>query len=162
MSSPTTAEDRRLLTVIPAIMLVVVAGATLAILLGTAALRNWSPSGRVAAASSAPTTHLTLDILPVRPGGPAENWPAYMPTSSTNLPANSVITVTIRNFDLGDDSLPAGSPLLSVQGRPMGARRWTASPLPHWMPTTSPIRSRFPSSTSTCRSRVIRSATRAS
>ncbi len=121
LSSPTTAEDRRLLTVIPALMLFVVAGATLAILLGTAALRNGSPSGRVAAAASAPTTHLTLDILPVRPGGPAENWPAYMPTSSTTLPANALVTVTIRNFDLGDDSLPAGSPLLSVQGTANGS-----------------------------------------
>jgi heme/copper-type cytochrome/quinol oxidase subunit 2 len=116
----TAAEDRRLLTVIPAVMFGVVAFATVAILLGTAAMRSWSPSGRVAAAS-APTTHLTLDILPVRPGGPAEDWPAYMPTSSTTLPANSLVTVTIRNFDLGDDSLPAGSPLLTVQGTSNGS-----------------------------------------
>jgi hypothetical protein len=120
MSSPTPTENRRLLTVIPAVMFGMVALATLVILLGTAAIRNWSPSGRVAAAS-APTTHLTLDILPVRPGGPAADWPAYMATSSTTLPANTVVTVTIRNFDLGDDSLPAGSPLLSVQGTTTGS-----------------------------------------
>jgi hypothetical protein len=121
MSSPSTAEDRRLLTVIPTIMFFVVAFATVVILLGGAALRGWSPSGKVAAAAAAPTTHLTLDILPVRPGGPAASWPAYMATSSTTLPANAIVTVTIRNFDLGDDSLPAGSPLLSVQGTTTGS-----------------------------------------
>jgi hypothetical protein len=122
MSSGTslTAEERRLLTIVPTIMFIVVVLATLMILLGAPVMRNWSPSGRVAAASSAPTTHLTLDILPVRPGGPATSWPAYMATSSTTLPANALVTVTIRNFDLGDDSLPAGSPLLSVQGTTTG------------------------------------------
>ncbi len=69
----------------------------------------------------ATTTHLTLDIQPVKPGGPADNWPAYMATSSTALPANTVVTVTIRNFDLGDDTLAPGSPLLSVQGTTNGA-----------------------------------------
>lgn len=64
----------------------------------------------------ATTTHLTFDILPVKPGGPAESYPAYMATSATALPTNTVVTVTIRNFDLGDDSVAAGSPLLSVQG----------------------------------------------
>lgn len=67
-------------------------------------------------AATPTTTHLAFDILPVRPGGPADNWPAYMPTSPTALPANTVVTVTIRNFDVGDDALPTGSPLLQVQG----------------------------------------------
>ena len=62
------------------------------------------------------TTHLSLDILPVKPGGPAEDWPAYMATSPTALPANTLVTVTIRNFDVGDDTVPAGSPILQVQG----------------------------------------------
>lgn len=74
-----------------------------------------------AATTTATTQHLTLDILPVRPGGPANNWPAYIATSPTALPANSVVTVTIRNFDLGDDSMAPGSPLLSVQGTTNGA-----------------------------------------
>ena len=64
----------------------------------------------------ATTTHLTFDILPVRPGGPSDNWPAYMATSPTALPANSLVTVTIRNFDIGDDTLPSGSPILQVKG----------------------------------------------
>ena len=67
-------------------------------------------------AAVATTTHMTFDILPVRPGGPDESWPSYMATSSTTLPANTVVTVTIRNFDLGDDAVPANYPLLSVQG----------------------------------------------
>lgn len=62
------------------------------------------------------TTHLSLDILPVKPGGPADDWPAYMATSPTALPANTIVTVTIRNFDVGDDTVPKGSPLLQVQG----------------------------------------------
>ncbi|HEX8036587.1 MAG TPA: hypothetical protein VF510_22205 [Ktedonobacterales bacterium] len=64
----------------------------------------------------ATTTHLTFDILPVKPGGPANDWPAYVATSPTALPANSVVTVTIRNFDVGDDAVSPGSPLLSIQG----------------------------------------------
>lgn len=62
------------------------------------------------------TTHLSFDILPVRPGGPAEDWPAYMATSPTALPANTLVSVTIRNFDVGDDTVPADSPILQVQG----------------------------------------------
>ena len=73
------------------------------------------------AAPVATTTHLTFDIMPVKPGGPAQQWPAYIATSPTVLPANSVVTVTIRNFDLGDDSLPAGSPMLRVRGTTDGA-----------------------------------------
>lgn len=72
-------------------------------------------------AAVATTTHVTFDILPVRPGGPDDSWPAYMATSSTALPANTVVTVTIRNFDLGDDAVPANYPMLSVQGTTDGA-----------------------------------------
>ncbi|HEV2238539.1 MAG TPA: hypothetical protein VGR57_17910 [Ktedonobacterales bacterium] len=119
MNSPstTTAQNDRFLKAIPVVMFLVVAVATISVLLGTAALRS---SGRAAAAASAATTHVTLDILPVKPGGPATSWPAYVPTSSMTVPANTVVTVTIRNFDVGDDSLPASSPLLNVQGTTTG------------------------------------------
>jgi heme/copper-type cytochrome/quinol oxidase subunit 2 len=113
---PFSAQEQRLLTVAPMAMFFVTALSSLAIILSLSALHNARPPIRVASAASAATTHLTFDILPVRPGGPADNWPAYMATSSTALPANTVVTVTIRNFDLGDDALPAGSPLLQVQG----------------------------------------------
>ncbi|HEU5438700.1 MAG TPA: hypothetical protein VFU88_05375 [Ktedonobacterales bacterium] len=91
--------------------------------LAAGALAVLAACGSASAAKTpvATTTHLTLDILPVKPGGPADDWPAYMPSSSTALPANTVVTVTIRNFDVGDDALPAGSPLLQVQGTTNGA-----------------------------------------
>jgi hypothetical protein len=86
--------------------------------LATAAVAMLAACGSApsAAAAQKTTTHLTFDILPVKPGGPATNFPAYMATSPTALPANTVVTVTIRNFDLGDDALPANSPFLQVQG----------------------------------------------
>jgi hypothetical protein len=111
-----TAAEKRLLIVAPVAMFVVVALATLAILVGPGALQGIKPSARVAAAAAAPTTHLAIDILPAKPGGPDENWPAYIASSSLTVPANHVITVTIRNFDLGDAALADGSPLAKVQG----------------------------------------------
>lgn len=92
-------------------------------LLTTGALAVLAACGSTAPRSSAvpaTTTKLSLDILPVRPGGPADNWPAYMATSPTALPANADVTVTIRNFDVGDDSVPANSPILQVQGTTTG------------------------------------------
>jgi hypothetical protein len=90
-------------------------------LLATGALAVLAGCGATAAGSGSTTQHLTFDILPVKPGGPAENFPAYIATSVTALPANALVTVTIRNFDLGDDSLPANSPYLNVQGTADGA-----------------------------------------
>jgi hypothetical protein len=86
--------------------------------LATAAVASLAACGSAPSAAAAPkmTQHLTFDILPVKPGGPATNNPAYIATSPTALPANTVVTVTIRNFDLGDDKLPANSPFLQVQG----------------------------------------------
>jgi hypothetical protein len=97
-------------------------GATLALgtlaLLATAGVTTLAGCGSAPSAAAAPktTTHLTFDIFPVKPGGPATDHPAYSATSPTTLPANTVVMVTIRNFDLGDDSLPANSPFLNVQG----------------------------------------------
>ncbi len=55
-----------------------------------------------------------LDI--VLGGNPAhKDWPTYEPTSLT-LPANSLVTITIHNYDLGDTALPTGSPFSKVQG----------------------------------------------
>lgn len=53
-------------------------------------------------------------ILLSKPGGPAD-WPAYTPSNLT-VPANSLVTLTIRNYDLGDTPLPATSPYDVVQG----------------------------------------------
>lgn len=81
-----------------------------------------------ASAAGATTTHLTFDIVPFKPGGPANDWPAYIATSPTALPANTIVTVTIRNFDLGDDALPADSPFLDVQGTLNGAATADGTP----------------------------------
>jgi hypothetical protein len=74
--------------------------------------------GGAGAASAAPlaTTHIKLDIMPAKPLGPAQNWPAYLPSTNLTVPANSLITVTIRNFDLGDMNVPADFPFSAVQG----------------------------------------------
>lgn len=48
-----------------------------------------------------------MDILLNKPGGPAD-WPAYSPSDLT-VPANSLVTLTIRNYDLGDTPLPVTS-----------------------------------------------------
>lgn len=67
-------------------------------------------------AAPATTRHVAFDIMPVKVGGPAENWPAYVASTPLNVPANTVVTVTIRNFDLGDAALPPNSPLARVEG----------------------------------------------
>jgi hypothetical protein len=55
-----------------------------------------------------------MDILLHKPGGPAD-WPAYSLNDLT-VPANSLVTLTIRNYDLGDTPLPATSGFAVVQG----------------------------------------------
>lgn len=108
-----TTSEKRLFTLVPVAMFIAVAFATVVILLGPTMFR---PASHVASAAPASTTHLALDILPVKPGGPAENWPAYVAASSLSVPANQTITMTIRNFDLGDAALADNSPLAKVQG----------------------------------------------
>jgi hypothetical protein len=62
------------------------------------------------------TKHLAFDIVPAKAGGPAANWPAYVASTPLTVPANTVVTVTIRNFDLGDAALAPNSPLAHVEG----------------------------------------------
>lgn len=63
-----------------------------------------------------PPTHVAFDIMPVRPGGPPEGYAAYLATTALRVPAHSLITVTIRNFDLDPTPLPVGSPYATVEG----------------------------------------------
>lgn len=74
------------------------------------------PSGVSQAGRSTTPGDVSLDILPVKPGGPAENYAAYTPSTVMSAPANSLVTITIRNFDLDATPLPPGSPYASVQG----------------------------------------------
>ena len=60
--------------------------------------------------------HIMFDIMPVKPGGPAENYAGYAPSTVVSAPANSLVSVAIRNFDLDATPLPVGSPYARVQG----------------------------------------------
>ncbi len=55
-----------------------------------------------------------LNII-INQTGYQKDWPAFAP-STLAVPANSLVTITIRNYDLGDTPLPKGSPFTTVQG----------------------------------------------
>ena len=63
---------------------------------------------------STSSTHVTMDIVVNQPGL-QKDWPAF---SQSNLvvPANSLVTVTIRDYDLGNTPMLQNSPFTSVQG----------------------------------------------
>jgi heme/copper-type cytochrome/quinol oxidase subunit 2 len=66
------------------------------------------------AAESMRRVQAQLKIVINQPGY-HKDWPAYSP-STLVVPAYSLVTITIRNYDLGDTPLPKGSPFTSVQG----------------------------------------------
>jgi hypothetical protein len=57
---------------------------------------------------------VNMNIVLNQPGY-HKDWPAYAP-STLVVPAYSLVTLTIRNYDLGDTPLPKGSPFSAVQG----------------------------------------------
>lgn len=110
------ADGQLILRVVEVAIVLLVTVGGLAIILSQ---QNSGSTKRVASAAagvSAATTNVALDVMPIKPGGPVEDWPAYMASTSLTVPANSTVTVTIRNFDLGDAALASGSPLAKVQG----------------------------------------------
>jgi hypothetical protein len=123
----TPADKARLILAVlfMATILLVPAIVVPAMLLGSLSLPGTSG---VAQAATNPTTHVALDIMPVKPGGPAQNWPAYIASTSMTVPANTLITVTIRNFDLGDAALAADNPLRKVQGTIGGTASFDGKP----------------------------------
>jgi heme/copper-type cytochrome/quinol oxidase subunit 2 len=60
------------------------------------------------------STHLTMDIVMNQPGM-QKDWPAFSP-SNLVVPANSLVTITIRDYDLGNTAMPQNSPFTAVQG----------------------------------------------
>ncbi len=60
------------------------------------------------------TTHPSIDIVINQPGM-QKDWPAFSP-SNLAVPANSLVTFTIRDHDLGDTTMPKDSPFTTVQG----------------------------------------------
>ncbi len=55
-----------------------------------------------------------LNIVINQPGM-QKDWPGYLPNTLV-VPANSLVTVTLRDSDMGDTPLPKGSPFTTVQG----------------------------------------------
>lgn len=60
------------------------------------------------------STHLTMDIV-MNQAGMQKDWPALSP-SNLVVPANSLVTITIRDYDLGNTAMPQDSPFTTVQG----------------------------------------------
>ena len=60
------------------------------------------------------STHLTMDIV-MNQAGMQKDWPAFSP-SNLVVPANSLVTITIRDYDLGNTAMPQDSPFTTVQG----------------------------------------------
>ena len=57
---------------------------------------------------------VNLNIV-INQHGMQQDWPAYSPNNLV-LPANSLVTVNLRDYDMGDTPLPKGSPFTTVQG----------------------------------------------
>ena len=57
---------------------------------------------------------VNLNIVINQPGM-QKDWPGYAPNHLV-VPANSIVTVTLRDYDLGDTPLPTNSPFTTVQG----------------------------------------------
>lgn len=90
-------------------------GALLVILTGCGSqAQAASTAPKASAAQPAQHVQVTLDITLNQPGM-QKDWPAYSP-SNLVVPANSLVTVTLHDDDLGDTPLPQGSPFTTVQG----------------------------------------------
>jgi hypothetical protein len=79
-----------------------------------AAFGNHGAPSVVHAAQLERHVHVSMNIVINQPGY-HKDWPAYSP-STLAVPANSLVTITIRNYDLGDTPMPKGSPFAAVQG----------------------------------------------
>ena len=74
------------------------------------------PEKHVQAKAAQPEKHVQakLDIIINQPGM-QKDWPAYSPNNLV-VPANSLVTVTLHDYDLGDTPLPNNTPFATVQG----------------------------------------------
>ncbi len=74
------------------------------------------PTTTPVAHATSPTQHVGVNLnIIINQPGMQQDWPAYSPNRLV-VPANSLVTVTIRDYDLGDTPLPHGSPFTTVQG----------------------------------------------
>ena len=109
-----TAVARRLRLGVMVAGVVIASGLILLLLFSVVPIQS-IPAGQSASSQALPSTHVALDIMAVKPGGP-DNYAAYVPTTLVIMPANSLVSVTIRNFDLDATPLAADSPYTRVQG----------------------------------------------
>jgi hypothetical protein len=80
--------------------------------LNTVLGRHAAPS----AAHAATLKHVQVNLsIVINQPGMQKDWPGYTP-SNLVVPANSIVTVTLRDYDLGDTPLPNNSPFTKVQG----------------------------------------------
>lgn len=63
-----------------------------------------------------PLQHVSakLDIVINQPGM-QKDWPAYSP-SNLVVPANSLVTITLHDYDSGSTALPSSTPFSTIQG----------------------------------------------
>lgn len=57
---------------------------------------------------------LKLNIILNQPGM-QKDWPAYSPNALA-VPANSLVTISLHDYDLGDTTMPNNTPFATVQG----------------------------------------------
>ncbi len=75
-----------------------------------------SPRTTLIAHAAQPERHIQLSLnIVINQSGMQNDWPAYSPTNLV-VPANSIVTITLRDYDLGDTALPTNSPFTTVQG----------------------------------------------
>jgi heme/copper-type cytochrome/quinol oxidase subunit 2 len=73
------------------------------------------PSPTVASAAQPERPYAAhLNIVMNQPGM-QKDWPAYSPTMLV-VPANSLVTITLHDYDLGDTAMPKDMPFAAVQG----------------------------------------------
>ncbi len=66
--------------------------------------------------AATPIRHVQVNLsIVVNQPGMQKDWPGYAPNHLI-VPANSIVTITLKDYDLGDTPLPHGSPFSSVQG----------------------------------------------
>ncbi|GAC1670031.1 MAG: hypothetical protein NVS9B9_28980 [Ktedonobacteraceae bacterium] len=80
----------------------------------TAAFGHHTTTTQTTAAIPPKHVQVSLNIIINQPGM-RKDWPAYRP-SELVVPANSLVTVTIKDSDLGDTLIPKNAPFASAQG----------------------------------------------
>jgi hypothetical protein len=74
------------------------------------------PTKPVAVHAARVEGHVQVNLgIVINQPGYQNDWPAYAPNTLV-VPANSLVTITIRDGDMGDTPLPQGSPFTTVQG----------------------------------------------